>query len=226
MWRVSKLDAVVWTVTMASSALISVEIGLLIGVVFSILCVVVQTQNPKVSLLGQIHNSNHYEDLEEYNNILAVPKVKIFRFQAPLYYANKDLFLKSVYKAVELAGKHVEGQDKNYSKISIGLIPTAPDFHTIILDCSSMPFIDSTGMYTIKGLIKDYKEVGIKVLLACCNATVIDSLRPCMVQPKNMLKQAACFNLQRILYNFFKESKVCTWANCITKQSVVFRNYN
>ncbi|XP_028828927.1 sulfate anion transporter 1 [Denticeps clupeoides] len=196
MWRVSKLDAVVWTVTMASSALISVEIGLLIGVVFSILCVVVQTQNPKVSLLGQIHNSNHYEDLEEYNNILAVPKVKIFRFQAPLYYANKDLFLKSVYKAVglepfleltkrrkaakkakELAGKHVEGQDKNYSKISIGLIPTAPDFHTIILDCSSMPFIDSTGMYTIKGLIKDYKEVGIKVLLACCNATVIDSLR-------------------------------------------------
>ncbi|KAI5622576.1 sulfate anion transporter 1 isoform X1, partial [Silurus asotus] len=102
LWRVSKSDATVWMVTMCSSALISVEIGLVIGVVFSMMCVMVQTQHPKASLLGQIENTNNYEDMDDYDHLVIIPKVKIFRFQAPLYYANKDFFLKSLFKAVGL----------------------------------------------------------------------------------------------------------------------------
>lgn len=101
-WSESKIEAIVWLVTMSSTALISVELGLLIGVVFSMICVVVQTQNPKVSLLGQIEQTSDYEDMEEYDNLSPIPKVKIFRFQAPLFYANKDFFLKSLYKATAL----------------------------------------------------------------------------------------------------------------------------
>jgi len=47
-WRASRADAVVWLVAMAATALISVEIGLLVGVVFSMLCVIFVMQNPKV----------------------------------------------------------------------------------------------------------------------------------------------------------------------------------
>ncbi|XP_035632329.1 sulfate transporter-like [Oncorhynchus keta] len=195
-WRVSKMDAVVWMVTMSASALISVEMGLVVGVVFSILCIIVQTQKPKVSLLGQVHDTVYYEDLEEYENLMSLPKVKIFRFQAPLYYANKDFFLKSLYKAVgvepflemtrrmeaekkseKMAAKEVGRDDKTNGEVNVGLVSRELDFHTIILDCSAMPFVDSTGMQTFKGIIKDYKEVGVTVLLASCNTTVIDSLR-------------------------------------------------
>lgn len=195
-WRVSKMDAIVWMVTMSASALISVEMGLVIGVVFSILCIIVQTQKPKVSLLGQVHDTVYYEDLEEYENLMSLPKVRIFRFQAPLYYANKDFFLKSLYKAVgvepflemtrrmeaekkskKMAAKEVGRDDKTNGEVNVGLVSRELDFHTIILDCSAMPFVDSTGMQTFKGIIKDYKEVGVTVLLASCNTTVIDSLR-------------------------------------------------
>uniref|UniRef100_A0A4W4GBI1 Sulfate transporter n=1 Tax=Electrophorus electricus TaxID=8005 RepID=A0A4W4GBI1_ELEEL len=193
LWRLSKIDAVVWMVTMCSSALISVEIGLVVGVVFSMLCVVAQTQNPKVSLLGQIENTNHYEDMDNYNHLVSIPKVKIFRFQAPLYYANKDFFLKSLYKAVELEPfleknrrKKIEKRakdmvtsrtDKENGDASINLIVSELEFHTIILDCSSISFIDTTGISTFKGLLKEYKEVGVNVILACCNTTVLDSLK-------------------------------------------------
>ncbi|KAI5096474.1 sulfate anion transporter 1 isoform X1, partial [Silurus meridionalis] len=102
LWSLSKSDATVWMVTMCSSALISVEIGLVIGVVFSMMCVMVQTQHPKASLLGQIENTNNYEDMDDYDHLVIIPKVKIFRFQAPLYYANKDFFLKSLFKAAGL----------------------------------------------------------------------------------------------------------------------------
>ncbi|KAI1881981.1 hypothetical protein AGOR_G00245810 [Albula goreensis] len=195
-WRTNKLDAIVWMVAMSASALISVEIGLVVGVVFSMLCVVAQTQNPKVALLGQIQNTSHYEDLGEYNNLMAVPKVKIFRFQAPLYYANKESFLKSLYKAVslepfleiakrkklekkakELAAKQAKSSGSTNGDVAVNLVSRDYDFHTIILDCSSMPFIDTTGMLTLKTVMKDYKEIGVRILLACCNPPVIDALK-------------------------------------------------
>ncbi|KAK9955290.1 hypothetical protein ABG768_015172 [Culter alburnus] len=195
-WRESKIEAIVWLVTMSSTALISVEIGLLIGVVFSMICVVVQTQNPKASLLGQIEQTNDYEDMEEYDNLSPVPKVKIFRFQAPLFYANKDFFLKSLYKATDLepfleitrrrklekkarekAAKKTDSVDQTNGDVSVSLISKDFDFHTIILDCSCISIIDTTGVSTFKTVLKDYKEVGINVILACCNTTVIDSLR-------------------------------------------------
>ena len=48
-WRASRNDAIVWLVTMSATALISVEMGLLVGIVFSMSCVIFKTQNPKVS---------------------------------------------------------------------------------------------------------------------------------------------------------------------------------
>ncbi|XP_051955356.1 sulfate anion transporter 1-like [Xyrauchen texanus] len=195
-WRESKIETVVWMVTMSSSALISVEIGLLIGVVFSMICVVVQTQNPKVALLGHIEQTNDYEDMEEYDDLLPVPKVKIFRFQAPLFYANKDFFLKSLYKAIDLepfleitrrrklekkarekSAKKTNGLEQTNGDVSINLISKEFDFHTIILDCSPISLIDTTGVSTLIMVLKDFKEVGVSVILACCNTTVIDSLR-------------------------------------------------
>lgn len=50
-WRASKNDAIVWLVAMSATALISVELGLLFGVVFSMTCIIFKTQNPKVSNL-------------------------------------------------------------------------------------------------------------------------------------------------------------------------------
>lgn len=49
-WRASRNDAIVWLVTMSTTALISVELGLLVGVVFSMICVIFKIQDPKVSL--------------------------------------------------------------------------------------------------------------------------------------------------------------------------------
>ncbi|XP_067107120.1 sulfate anion transporter 1 [Osmerus mordax] len=196
-WRASKTDAVVWLVTVAASALITVELGLLVGVVFSMICVIFQTQNPKVSLLGQAGTSELYEDIAEYKDLSAPSGVRIFRFQAPLYYANKETFLKSLYKAVGLepfleltrrrkaqkksllAAKQAEASrgDKTNGDAIVGLVNADLLFHTIVLDCSSVPFIDSAGMGTLKAVLREYQEVDVSVLLAVCNTNVIDTLR-------------------------------------------------
>ncbi|XP_059214423.1 sulfate anion transporter 1 [Centropristis striata] len=201
-WRASRSDAIVWLVAMSATALISVEVGLLVGIVFSMSCVIFKTQNPKVSLLGRANDTDLYEDMDEYKNLVPPPRVQIFRFQSPLYYANKDSFLRSLYKAVgvepfleltkrkkaekkakEFSSKPMNG-DKN-GEVVIGLVQRELDFHTIVLDCSAIPFIDSTGMATFKGLVKEYKEIGVSVLFANCNTSVIDTLQKAQFFGKN-----------------------------------------
>ncbi|XP_054842403.1 sulfate anion transporter 1 isoform X2 [Eublepharis macularius] len=189
-YRLDKIDALVWCATMLASALVSTEMGLLVGVVFSMLCIVGRTQHPHAALLGQIGNTVFYEDNEEYKNLLPVPKVKIFRFEAPLYYANKDFFLKCLHKrtgldpAVEIA-KRKKAERKGQQRLERGsgqeemtpcLLPKHSDFQAIVIDCSAISFVDTAGVSTLKDTHKDHQELQITVLLACCNPTVIDSL--------------------------------------------------
>uniref|UniRef100_A0A8D0CSP6 Sulfate transporter n=1 Tax=Sander lucioperca TaxID=283035 RepID=A0A8D0CSP6_SANLU len=204
-WRASRNDGIVWLVTMSATALISVELGLLVGIVFSMICIIFKTQNPKVSLLGRANDTDLYEDMDEYKNLMPPPRVHVFRFQAPLYYANKDSFLRSLYKAVgvepfleltkrrkaekkakEMSSKQAKANgDKNNGEVVIGLIQRELDFHTIVLDCSAIPFIDSTGMVTFKGLVKEYKEIGVSMLFANCNTSVINTLQKGQVFGEN-----------------------------------------
>ncbi|XP_077201713.1 sulfate anion transporter 1 [Paroedura picta] len=189
-YRLDKIDALVWCVTVLASALVSTEMGLLVGVVFSMLCIVGRTQLPHAALLGQIGNTVFYEDDEEYKNLLTVPKVKIFRFEAPLYYANKDFFLKCLHKrtgldpAVEIA-KRKKAKRKGQRSLEKGpgqgeetpcLILKQNDLQAVIIDCSAILFVDTAGVSTLKDTHRDHQELQVTVLLACCNPSVIDSL--------------------------------------------------
>ncbi|XP_013923141.1 PREDICTED: sulfate anion transporter 1-like [Thamnophis sirtalis] len=188
-YRLDKVDALVWCVTMLSSALISTEMGLLVGAIFSVFSIIGRTQCPHAALLGQIGNSVFYEDDEEYKDLLPVPKIKIFRFEAPLYYANKDFFLKCLHNrtglnpALEVAkrkksrrkGQHLDNK-LGQKEMSPCLVPEDGDFHTIIIDCSSIPFLDTAGVSALKETFKDYRELEISIHLACCNPSVISSL--------------------------------------------------
>ncbi|XP_077131627.1 sulfate anion transporter 1-like [Ranitomeya variabilis] len=197
-WRLNKIDAVVWSITVCSSALISTEMGLLVGIIFSMLCLIVRTQVPHTAVLSQIQDTVFYEDSDRYENLFPIPKVKIFRFESPLHYANKDYFLQSLYKKVGMnpsleiiRRKKIEKKLKKKAKkqeeenmkdldnndIHIEFVEKKNDLETIILDCSAIAFLDTSGMNTLKGVLKDYQEVQISVLMACCNTSVIDALR-------------------------------------------------
>ncbi|XP_077594097.1 sulfate anion transporter 1 [Stigmatopora nigra] len=201
-WRSSRNDAVVWLVAMSATALISVEIGLLVGVTFSMFTIIYKTQNPKVSLLGQAGNSTLYAEMDEYQNLTQPTRVRVFRFQAPLYYANKDTFLKALHRSVGVTPflemtrrKKAEKKAKKTKALANGdadngdaivtLMKTELEFHTIILDCSAIPFIDSTGVSTFKGLLKEFEEIGVHVVFACCNPSLIDTLQKGQVFEKD-----------------------------------------
>ncbi|XP_028383587.1 sulfate transporter [Phyllostomus discolor] len=191
MWRVNRMDTVIWFVTMLSSALISTEIGLLIGVCFSMFCVILRTQKPKSSLLGLVEESDVFESMSAYKNLQAKPGIKIFRFVAPLYYINKECFKSALYKKtlnpilVKAAQKKAAKRKTKKEAVSLGatgdevsvqLSHDPLELHTIVIDCSAIQFVDTAGIHTLKEVRRDYEAIGIQVLLAQCNPSVRDSL--------------------------------------------------
>ncbi|ELK28300.1 PREDICTED: sulfate transporter [Myotis davidii] len=191
MWRVSRMDTVIWFVTMLSTALISTEIGLLIGVCFSMFCVILRTQKPESSLLGLVEESEIFESTSAYKNLQANPGIKIFRFVAPLYYINKECFKSALYKKTlnpilvkaaqkKAAKRKMKKETVTVSgiqdEVSVKLSHDPLELHTIVIDCSAIQFLDTAGIHTLKEVRRDYEAIGIQVLLAQCNPSVKDSL--------------------------------------------------
>uniref|UniRef100_A0A8D0FL14 Solute carrier family 26 member 1 n=1 Tax=Strix occidentalis caurina TaxID=311401 RepID=A0A8D0FL14_STROC len=244
-YHVNKVDTLIWVVTMSASALISTEIGLLVGIVFSMLCIIVRTQQPRTTLLGQIQNTSFYEDDLEYENLSSVPKVKIFRFEAPLYYANRNYFLKSLYRLTNLdpnleaarrkkyekekqhlkKGDHTTANGLGMRETTLQLVPKQNDFQALVVDCSSISFLDTTGVNTLKEILKDYKDLNISVLLACCNPSVTDSLKRGGYFGKD------CGSMQEMLFysihnavQFAKDQKNHDPSQ-VPFKTIIFKNY-
>ncbi|XP_036056429.1 LOW QUALITY PROTEIN: sulfate anion transporter 1 [Onychomys torridus] len=196
LWRLSPADALVWVATAATCVLVSTEAGLLAGVFFSLLSLAVRTQRPRAALLARIGDSTFYEDASEFEGLLPPPEVRVFRFTGPLYYANKDFFLRSLYSLTGLDAGHsatrkekgpevavsdgnlVDGKDMGSVSSGAGLVvPLAFGFHTVVIDCAPLLFLDVAGMATLKDLHRDYRALDITLLLACCSPSVRDTLR-------------------------------------------------
>ncbi|KAG2455808.1 sulfate transporter [Polypterus senegalus] len=197
MWRVNRIDAIIWMVTMSTSAFLNTELGLLIGVVFSALCVLVRTQMARAVQLGRAGDLELYEDLNSYNSLHVESGIFIMRFEAPVYYANQSLFKKAVYrctgfepgKETILKKKQQKAKVKQHVETNIAVendheiatavqhfMPEEPHLNTLIIDCAPMFFIDTAGLNALKELYVDYKNFGVRVLLAQCNSSVLDSL--------------------------------------------------
>ncbi|NWU78756.1 S26A2 protein, partial [Onychorhynchus coronatus] len=206
MWRLSRLDTVVWWATMLCSTLITTEIGLLVGVCIALLCIIFRTQRPRATLLGKVSNTEIYEDQSTYKQLSSIANIKIFRFESSLYYANKDYFKTVLYQRtgvnpILLAAKHQrvgaqantetgnsesflgtgfdclkQGKKRDENPPADACSPSI-DMHTLILDCGAMQFIDTVGLSVLKETHHDYKNINVQVLLANCNPSIRHRLR-------------------------------------------------
>uniref|UniRef100_T1J0G6 STAS domain-containing protein n=1 Tax=Strigamia maritima TaxID=126957 RepID=T1J0G6_STRMM len=107
-WNVSIMEAMIWLVSFLAVLLADVDIGLIVGVCFSLLTVIFRTLNcevfkikialPNTCLLGRISGTDIYVELDKYKEAKELPGIKIFHFSGPLYFANRAYFKNSVYE--------------------------------------------------------------------------------------------------------------------------------
>ncbi|XP_061895765.1 sulfate transporter-like [Entelurus aequoreus] len=200
MWRANRVDASIWLITMATSALVNTELGLLVGVLVSAFSVLVRTQRAQVLELGRAPGRDHYEVLASYQGLHTHPGVAVVRYPAPVYYANQTLFRKSLYRRVGLdpveeKTRRVKFEKKSKDKEGVQDALRSEDGESaasvtlrldkksqcalrgLVLDCSAILFLDGVGVNALKEVRQDYAELGVTVVLAQCNTAVLDALQ-------------------------------------------------
>ena len=78
LWHVNKADFFIWILTAVVSVFGDLDIGLLVGVVFSMVTVLVVSQLAKGRVLGKADREDIIMDLNR-KGINAIPGVRIFR---------------------------------------------------------------------------------------------------------------------------------------------------
>ena len=120
--------------------------GILFGTLLALLLMVYRTSKPHVAVLGRIKGTSYFRNINRFKEAIEPnSSVLVFRFDAQLYFGNKDYF-KSELLAAIAAQK------------------TAPA--TIIIKSDPINYIDSSAVFMLEKLITDLQQQGIAVLFS------------------------------------------------------------
>uniref|UniRef100_A0AAY4AA16 SLC26A/SulP transporter domain-containing protein n=1 Tax=Denticeps clupeoides TaxID=299321 RepID=A0AAY4AA16_9TELE len=77
LWRTNRVDLVIWLVTYVSTLLFNLDMGLGASIAFALLTIVLRTQHPQYSILGQVPGTELYMDLETHKEVPLLTTVNI-----------------------------------------------------------------------------------------------------------------------------------------------------
>uniref|UniRef100_A0A8C5SFQ6 Solute carrier family 26 member 5 n=1 Tax=Laticauda laticaudata TaxID=8630 RepID=A0A8C5SFQ6_LATLA len=115
-WRTSKIELAIWIVAFLASVFLGLDYGLLTSITFAVITIVYRTQSPQYRILGPIHNSDIYCDVELYEEVKECPGIKIFQANAPLYFANSELFTSALKRKTGVDPRKILAAKKKAQK--------------------------------------------------------------------------------------------------------------
>lgn len=170
-WQISHLEGIYYLITFSSVVLLDVDIGLIVGILLAILILLIRTTWPHVALLEHLPNTELYVESSRFRNSLSHDNIRIYRFSCALNFINGESFRDNLYKLCFNSSYYrLLELDSHNRKSVIGKVTA------VIIDCSTISYIDIIGLETIVDVINSLKDFNIKCYLAACPATVLDML--------------------------------------------------
>jgi high affinity sulfate transporter 1 len=130
--------------------------AIIIGVVVSLGLLVYHVSFPSASELGRDRVTGVFESREAHEEAEPIPGIVVYRFDAPLIYANAGFFSNAARDLVDAAN---------------------PPARVLVIDCEEMIGVDFTGVEEFEGLVEDMRERGVEVRLARVRRTTLERLR-------------------------------------------------
>lgn len=175
-WYLSRFEALTWLITFLGVILLDVDVGLVIGVLFSIFVVMIRFVIPGSTLLGQLPFTEIYVDVAHFKKAQEIPGIKIYQYSCSLFFMNRDHFKEGLYqKCLNLKSEDILEMNHALATPEKASITTrnVRSVHTIIIDCSTISYIDTSGVETLDEIIQSLKELGIKCYLTSCPTQIL-----------------------------------------------------
>jgi sulfate permease, SulP family len=135
LWNVDKGDFLVYIVAFLATIILGIELGIGIGAAISIARVVQQSAMPHVAELGRMPGAaGKWRNVKRFpGKAETLPDIRVFRFDAPVFFANSAAFRDTVLQAAKPS--------------QFKLAPKA-----IIVDFSAVSSLDSSAVHMLEGM--------------------------------------------------------------------------
>ena len=153
-WRYNQADALSLAVTFASVLLFSIETGILVGVLVTLILYLRRTSQPHMAEVGRIADSEHFRNVLRHP-VQTCGHVLALRVDESLYFANTQAL--ETYLLNSLADQ--------------------PQVRHLLLICSAINFIDASALETLQTIVSELKQSGITFHLAEVKGPVMDRLQ-------------------------------------------------
>lgn len=152
-WRYDRMDAMAFMGTGLGVLASSVESGIVVGVVFSLMTLVWRVSRPHIAVVGRVPGTEHFRNVKRHA-VQTWPSVLLLRVDENLLFASAA--------AVD-RGLRAE-------------IDRASGLREVVLVMASVSHIDVTGIEMLSRLIADLDERGVRLMLAEVKGPVQDRL--------------------------------------------------
>ena len=125
LWKVNKMECLVWSVTFLLTLFLGITIGVLTGMGLSLVLVILRVARPHTASIGFSPHTGAYTELSEDPELLVYPRVLMWRFDGPLYFVNMGYFEEQLGAAVEAEARPID---------------------VIVVNCSRVTDIDAAGL--------------------------------------------------------------------------------
>ncbi|KAG7550522.1 SLC26A/SulP transporter [Arabidopsis thaliana x Arabidopsis arenosa] len=160
LWRVDKRDFTLWTITSTTTLFFGIEIGVLVGVGFSLAFVIHESANPHIAVLGRLPGTTVYRNIKQYPEAYTYNGIVIVRIDSPIYFANIS-YIKDRLREYEVAVDKYTNRGLEVDRINF-----------VILEMSPVTHIDSSAVEALKELYQEYKTRDIQLAISNPNKDV------------------------------------------------------
>ncbi|MEO2050939.1 MAG: solute carrier family 26 protein [Allomuricauda sp.] len=146
LWKNRKDEFLLLTATFVMTLCIGLIEGILLGVLLSLLLLVYRISNPHIAVLGRIKGTNYFKNINRFAEDVEIEDtILVLRFDAQLYFGNKDYFKKQLYQFLKQKGEGVK---------------------YVVLNAEAINYIDSSATVMLERVILELKEKGIQFKIA------------------------------------------------------------
>lgn len=129
------------------------------------------TGRPSSAVLGLLPETEIFVDKANFEKCTELPGLKVFQYNCAIFFMNRDNFKNCIFKKTlnltseELLKACEEKTFQNHHKI-----------HTVIIDCSSISYLDTAGVDTVGEVVAAFNELNISCYLVACPTHVLSIL--------------------------------------------------
>jgi high affinity sulfate transporter 1 len=156
LYRVRRSEFVLWLAAFVGVALLGVLLGIAAAIALSLGDFIRRAWRPHDAVLGREDELKGYHDLERHPTGRQVPGLLLYRFDAPLFFANAGEFRRRVREL---------------------LATTSPPVRWVVVAAEPITDVDSTAAAVLGELLAELQRQGVTLALAEAKGPVKDRLR-------------------------------------------------